>query len=143
MWDLSDCQGIEAIEPALGRIYRQGRSRHRRAQTITSGRARAMHRWRKRVKDLRYAAEILDRRDGDTRAGQSASGPDDTFIADVARRADELSELLGEEHDLVVLAARLRSTRKRQDGVGRRKRKLLLKDQIARLESQLIPDLNA
>jgi CHAD domain-containing protein len=57
-----------------------------------------MHEWRKRVKDLRYASEAIDSRE--TRGGE------------LARRADELAEALGEDHDLGVLDAWLREQRR-------------------------------
>lgn len=110
-WRLCEGKGIEALEPALSDLYRQGRSRWRRVARGSGERTRAMHAWRKRVKDLRYVAELLN-------------------IEGVARRADELGELLGEEHDLALLAARVRSEAKRSRAEGRAgptNRKLLLK----------------
>jgi CHAD domain-containing protein len=84
-WQLPERPGIALVERDLQRIYRDGRERKRR---VNGGGAHAAHAWRKRVKDLRYAAEILGQRQ-------------------LARRADRLAELLGEEHDLVVLASLL------------------------------------
>jgi hypothetical protein len=107
------------VEVGLSNIYRQGRRRHRRAARSKGDRAVAFHLWRKRVKDLRYAAEALDRlepaRGHQTRqkpAGkrlrkQRAARTEANAIRRTARRADELGELLGEEHDLVLLATRL------------------------------------
>jgi CHAD domain-containing protein len=86
-WSLPERSGIALVERDLRRIYRDGRKRQRRVARGRGG-ARGTHEWRKRVKDLRYAAEILGRRP-------------------LAHRADELAELLGEEHDLVVLAGLL------------------------------------
>jgi hypothetical protein len=75
-----------------------------------------MHMWRKRVKDLRYAAEMLDRFDpGRGRGSAGRKRPrrwpkrrqrraETEAIRQTARRADELGELLGDEHDLVLLA---------------------------------------
>ena len=73
-----------------------------------------MHAWRKRVKDLRYAAEVLDvaRARGAGRARHpkqakgGAAGSAAGRLRTLARRADALGELLGEEHDLAVLAER-------------------------------------
>ncbi len=129
-WTPSRRDGFEAVEPGLRRIYRQGRRRLRRAARGRGGTARAMHEWRKRVKDLRYAAEMLDRIDPDEREksgrgpgkrGRERSGGRKNAppLRRVARRADELGELLGEEHDLVVLAERVRATGKRR-GAGKR-----------------------
>jgi CHAD domain-containing protein len=87
-WDLPERPGIALVERDLRRIYRDGRERKRRVARGKGGGARATHAWRKRVKDLRYAAEILGQRP-------------------LAHRADKLAELLGEEHDLVVLAGLL------------------------------------
>jgi CHAD domain-containing protein len=77
------------------------------------GSARAAHAWRKRVKDLRYAAEILGQRP-------------------LARRADRLAELLGEEHDLVVLAGLLPPSGRAPFKGKRGKR--ARKDLLARIE---------
>lgn len=121
-WQLAERDGIEAVERALERLYGAGRKRMRRAAKAKgdSRRMRALHEWRKRVKDLRYVAEMLGARK-------------------VAKRADELGELLGEEHDLAVLAQRVRREAKagRKAGApGRRTRKLLLK-LIARRRKKL------
>ena len=69
-----------------------------------------MHEWRKRVKDLRYAAEMLGH-------------------PNLARQADRLGETLGEDHDLAVLDEWIRANAKRggrSRRVGRPTRKLLL-----------------
>ncbi len=58
-WNLSDRQGIVLVEPGLLRLYRQGRRRWERCERRKGDETREMHQWRKRVKDLRYAAEIL------------------------------------------------------------------------------------
>jgi hypothetical protein len=126
-WSFSEGEGIESVQLGLAEIYRGGRRRQRLAARAKGDRARALHLWRKRVKDLRYAAEMLDRFDAAAGA-RRGSGP----LASLARRADELGELLGEEHDLVLLAGRIRS-----DGaLGKRTRKALLK-LIARRRSRL------
>jgi CHAD domain-containing protein len=138
-WSLSDRPGIETVEPALKRLYGRGRRRYQRAALGRGNRTRTLHVWRKRVKELRYAAEMLDRTDPDdgaARAGRTSNGftpggaggrlvgrgrrrkrrrkqarrrREALYIRRVARRADELGELLGAEHDLAVLAARVRS----------------------------------
>ena len=90
-WSLPDRDGIELVEPDLGRLYRQGRSRYRRVVRGKGEEMLAMHEWRKRVKDLRYAAEMLERRD---QAGAAPAG----------RRQTGWGKLLGEDHDLAVLA---------------------------------------
>jgi hypothetical protein len=131
-WRLPDRDGIKTVEPGLSRIYRQGRRRHRRAARGEGDRARLLHMWRKRVKDLRYAAEMLDRFDP---GGVHGSGSrtrarrwpkrrrrraETEAIRQTARRADELGELLGYEHDLVLLATRIRAASDPPSGDGRR-----------------------
>jgi CHAD domain-containing protein len=148
-WRLPERGGLELVEPALRRIYGQGRRRHRRAERGKGDRGRALHQWRKRVKDLRYAAEMLDRRDPDAEgAYRERHGRDrrrlarerqrTTRIRRLARRADELGEVLGEEHDLALLAALLpKPGRGPFDGRGgKQARKALLK-QIARRRRRL------
>ncbi len=144
-WSLPHREGIETVEVGLVRIYRQGRRRRRRAARGKGDRGRAMHQWRKRVKDLRYAAQMLQRRDPDS-AGAAAQGkrrargngharadhgPELEHLRRLARRADELGELLGEEHDLALLAGRLQTGAKQSAGrrlaVGRGTRATLLK----------------
>jgi CHAD domain-containing protein len=144
-WELADPGGIEAIEPALERLYGQGRKRMRRAARTSGARAsaRRLHEWRKRVKDLRYAAEMLQREDGPDTRGRAkkstvgkrrkraqASAAQARYIGKLARRADDLGELLGAEHDLAVLAERVREEAKatRASGApGPGTRKQLLK----------------
>ena len=158
-WSFPPREGIESIEGGLRRIYRQGRRRRRRAARGKGADGLAMHRWRKRVKDLRYAAAMLDRRDaeGARRSppgvrsalpsahgqghgrghghvhghGQRLERADAGRIRRLARQADELGELLGEEHDLALLAARIRAGAKGGGGPrlegGAATRKALLK----------------
>jgi hypothetical protein len=144
-WHLSGPVGIEALEPGLQRIYRQGRGRYRRAAAGKGDRGRAMHEWRKRVKDLRYAAEMLERRDpargrglsgrGSKRRRKAAKRERAEPLRRLARRADRLGEALGEEHDLAVLAARIRDpgaggkpkAQVKAARLGRRNRKAALK----------------
>jgi hypothetical protein len=132
-WTPARREGIAAVEPGLRALYRQGRRRRRRAARHRGDTARAMHAWRKRVKDLRYAAEMLDRTDPDgrrealrheppksksakrksaKRRRESGLGKRARRLRRIARRADELGELLGEEHDLVLLAERVRASGK-------------------------------
>jgi CHAD domain-containing protein len=140
-WELVEVHGIEAIEPALATLYRKGRRRMRRAERAkrdVSG--RKLHEWRKRVKDLRYAMEIL-RRDGDGERSRKRGGGKSAkrrakrarerarSIETIAKRADELGELLGDEHDLAVLAERVRTEARRGSdaALGARSRKELSK----------------
>jgi CHAD domain-containing protein len=102
-WQLAPRPGIALVEHDLTGIYKQGRKRHLRVLRGKGDRTVVLHQWRKRVKDLRYAAEMLQRRDARKRR------PSDQRLRELARRADTLGELLGEDHDLAVLAQRLRT----------------------------------
>ncbi len=128
-WHLTERPGIGSIDTGLKRIYRQGRRRGRRAARAKGGRLRAMHQWRKRVKDLRYAAEILERPEPSkkgSRPRRERERAEARWMHQLARRADELGELLGEEHDLAVFAGWLRDDGK-QAGVRRGMRRRLKK----------------
>lgn len=136
-WDLRE-RGFRLLAPGLEDIYARGRRRMRVAQRRTAterpgkgarrGRqsrragasVEALHAWRKRVKELRYVAETLDR-------GGKSYKP----VRRVARRADRLGEMLGEEHDLALLEARVRE-RSRQFAGERKVRKRLLRSIAAR-----------
>lgn len=68
---------------------------------------------------------------------------DDPYVAMLRRK---LAELITEHRDLDEVIARLQEGPQPFDQLRLqrlKKRKLMLKDQIARLESELIPDLNA
>jgi hypothetical protein len=115
---LEDRDGIQLIEPGLARVYGQGRSRYRHAAHAKGERGRALHLWRKRVKDLRHAAEMLQRRRAPSllpaaarRRRDRASRKQAARLRTVARRADELGEMLGEEHDLAMLEDAVRAER--------------------------------
>jgi CHAD domain-containing protein len=113
-WRLPERKGIALVDADLERVYRQGRERGRRLAhgKGVGGHKRviAFHRWRKRVKDLRYAAEMLDC------VRPDAPGRSDGELRRLARRADELAETLGEEHDLAIFAAHVRGAGKRDRG---------------------------
>jgi CHAD domain-containing protein len=86
-----DLEGdFETIAPGLARIYREGRRRYTRVRDARAPDAEAFHDWRKRVKSLYYALEML--------GGRRAPG-----VRRLIRRADRLGKLLGEEHDLWLL----------------------------------------
>ncbi|HLL93275.1 MAG TPA: CHAD domain-containing protein [Solirubrobacteraceae bacterium] len=153
-WSLPDRDGIELLEPGLAKLYRQGRRRYRRVARGKADLVLAMHEWRKRVKDLRYAAEMLERHypsEGAGAPGRKRRGKrparkrakrrrDAACVRRVARRADELGEVLGEDHDLAVLAQAIRARGKRGGAVTGRiprgTRKTLLK-LIARRRREL------
>jgi CHAD domain-containing protein len=102
-WQLADRPGITLIEHDLTRLYAKGRKRQLRVLRGKGDQVLAMHAWRKRVKDLRYVAEMLQRRDTPKRSRA------DKRMRKLASRADTLGELLGEDHDLAILAQNLRA----------------------------------
>jgi CHAD domain-containing protein len=85
--------GWRALEDGLTRSYRDGRTAFHRARDHRSG--VAWHEWRKRVKDLWYQQRLLSKVAGPACAGQ-------------AKDAHHLADLLGDDHDLVVLRDALR-----------------------------------
>ncbi len=92
-WDL--------VEPGLSRSYRDGRRALRRAEADPT--AANVHEWRKRAKDLWYQLRIV--RD---------AWP--ALLGETVEQTHELAELLGDHHDLAVLADDLRT----RDAVGDR-----------------------
>jgi len=102
-WRLPERGGIGTVQEGLRHTYREGRRRFRDARG-GGGRLRRMHRWRKQVKHLRYSAQIL-------------------ALEGLARRTNELAEMLGEERDLALLAKRIRAAERgeRHHGDGRSK----------------------
>jgi CHAD domain-containing protein len=80
--------GWKVIETALKRSYRRGRAAFARARGAPT--PENVHEWRKREKDLWYHLRLL-------RPSSS------TIIGGQADAAHRLSDLLGDEHDLVVL----------------------------------------
>ena len=70
---------------------------------------------------------------------------DDTVETDLFKNMEKLRQLRIEHRDLDDVIHRLAMDYSSDELQMKRlkKRKLMLKDQIARLESQLIPDLNA
>ncbi len=80
--------GWGALESGLLRSYRDGRAAFHRARDHRSG--ADWHQWRKRVKDLWYHERLLSAVAGPACVGQ-------------AKDAHRLADLLGDDHDLVVL----------------------------------------
>lgn len=85
--------GWDAVEAGLKRSYRRGRARMRDATKAPT--TDNLHEWRKRVKDLWYHLRIL-----------SPAWP--PVLEALAGEAHVLSEQLGDDHDLAVLAASAR-----------------------------------
>jgi CHAD domain-containing protein len=80
---------FDAVAEGLERTYRRGRRDFRAARDEPS--VEALHEWRKRVKELWYHHTLL-----------RALWP--PVMAAVGDEAHELSDLLGDDHDLAVLA---------------------------------------
>jgi CHAD domain-containing protein len=81
---------FDSLEPGLRRVYRRGRRRLRTAKASPT--KASVHEWRKRVKYLRYQMEAL-----------SPLWPE--VLGGLERSLNDLSEVLGSEHDLADLAA--------------------------------------
>jgi CHAD domain-containing protein len=94
--------GWKAIEPGLKHVYELGQGAMKQARKEESD--EALHEWRKRAKDLRYELEILKR-----------SWP--RIIEPLADRAHQLTDLLGDDHDLAVLRAVSREQFGKEDSV--------------------------
>lgn len=86
-----ESDGLGAVAPGLRRIYRRGRRNMRKAAAEPT--TENLHEWRKRVKDLWHASQIL-----------RPAAP--KRMKKLATRAHRLSELLGDDHDLAVLRDR-------------------------------------
>jgi len=111
-WSLPQRPGMQLVQHDLRRVYGQGRRRYRRVLRGTGEQMVTMHRWRKRVKDLRYAGEML--------AGEGSP----ERLHKLGHRADSLGELLGEDHDLALFAQHLRAgARKHGSRTWRTRRK--------------------
>jgi CHAD domain-containing protein len=120
-WALEgDAWGL--VEVGLLRAYRRGRNRYRDAAVEPS--VGNLHDWRKRVKDLWYGLRIL-----------GPAWPD--VVEPLADEAHELSDLLGDDHDLAVLAA---AARERRDAFGDESGREALLGAIGRLRSELQRD---
>jgi CHAD domain-containing protein len=90
-WNLVE-HDFQAVAPGLQRIYREGRHRYANVEHERGESAQNLHDWRKRVKSLYYALDML--------GGKRTQG-----MRTATRRANRLGELLGEDHDLWMLRA--------------------------------------
>jgi CHAD domain-containing protein len=90
-WKLSRA-GLKAIDSGLARSYSRGRKAFAWAQSHRT--PEDLHAWRKRVKDLWYHDRLLAALGGPTVRGH-------------AKDAHRLADLLGDDHDLVVLRQEL------------------------------------
>jgi CHAD domain-containing protein len=114
--------GWDLIEPGLRRSYRRGRKSMGRARDDPSD--KNLHEWRKRVKDLWYHLRIV-------------RGAAPGVLGEAANRAHELSDLLGDHHDLAVLADEVRS---RTDAFDIGKQRAALLSAIRWRQSELAAD---
>ena len=90
-WALDDCDD-DTLVAGAARAYARGREAFAAARQDPS--PERLHDWRKRVKDLWYRQRLL---------ADAWPGPVKAF----ADECDRLGELLGDDHDLAVLAALL------------------------------------
>jgi CHAD domain-containing protein len=88
-----DPHGFPVLGPALKRIYRSGRRALPTRRPLPTD--RSLHEWRKKVKYLRYALEMV-----------TPMRP--RKLARLTRRAERLTDGLGEVHDLAMLAEKAR-----------------------------------
>lgn len=98
-------KGWAAIGPGLNRTYRAGR---RALASVTGGGVPdpgAVHEWRKRTKDAWYHVRLL-----------RAAAP--SILDPLDDRFHDLSDALGDAHDLVVICERLRGDPERFGGQG-------------------------
>jgi CHAD domain-containing protein len=83
-----EADGFDGLAPGLERVYRRTRKRMRAALNEPS--TENLHEWRKRVKDFWHATQLV----------RPASPK---RLKKLAKRAHNLSDLLGDDHDLAVL----------------------------------------
>jgi CHAD domain-containing protein len=86
-WPL-DGDGWELIAPGIHRSYRRGRKRLREVEREASD--ETLHEWRKRAKDLWYQLRLI-------------RNVDPELIGSLADHAHDLSDHLGDDHDLALL----------------------------------------
>jgi CHAD domain-containing protein len=119
-WEL-DGEGFELIADGLRRSY--GRGRNRFQDTKDDPSAENVHEWRKRVKDLWYHLRIV----------QNARP---NKLKKVRDRAHDLSDLLGDHHDLAVL----REDAEGRAGLLRRETLDSLDELIEQRQAELLDD---
>jgi CHAD domain-containing protein len=84
--------GWDALGPAIRRVYRHGREALREVGVERSD--EKLHEWRKRVKHLWHALQILE-----------PLRP--ALLGELADQAHTLADLLGDDHDLAILSQRV------------------------------------
>jgi CHAD domain-containing protein len=123
-WPLREDRGYRLLAPGFRRIYRRGRRALRAAEAQPTD--ERLHELRKRAKDTWHAAQIA-----------RPAAPKE--MKKLARRAHELSDLAGADHDLAVLReaarARARSLRPGElvllEALIRRRRRRLQREAFA------------
>ena len=93
--------GFDGLASGLRRIYRQGRESEDRAYTSRTD--EDFHEWRKRSKDLRYGAELLEPLWPET-------------MKEVEQALHDLTDRLGDDHDLAELRKTLSASPKLVEG---------------------------
>jgi CHAD domain-containing protein len=122
-WSLNESDAQRAIR-GLTRIYRRARRAYRHARR--KPRPENLHELRKRTKDLRYCAQILR---------PISNKP----LKRLARDANELSDLIGEHHDLAFLAERVQERRDQFDDPATRELGELISDRQEELLHEALP----
>jgi CHAD domain-containing protein len=98
-WPLDDQDGV--LAGGVAKTYKRGRSAFRSSLEAPS--AEHLHEWRKRVKDTWYHVRLLEP------SAPSVLGP-------LRKRFHDLSDTLGDDHDLAVLVAALRESPQEHGG---------------------------
>ena len=94
--------GFACLGPGMRRVYRQGRDAE--AEAYASGTDEAFHEWRKRAKDFRYHVELLE-----------PLWPE--VMKDVEKALHDLTDRLGDDHDLADLRGALSTSPRLTRGV--------------------------
>jgi CHAD domain-containing protein len=113
---------FRTVRPGLEAIYGEGRAAYRTARKKPT--TENLHEWRKRVKDLWYSASIL-------RPAWPA------MMKELAAEADVLSDVLGEDHDLAMLAERAKGKKHKQLRRAIAKRRARLRKRALKMGKRL------
>jgi CHAD domain-containing protein len=113
---------MELIEAGLRRSYRRGRKLLRAVRADPTD--HNVHEWRKRVKDLWYGLRIIVLIGSDEVGGR-------------AELAHDVSNLIGDHHDLAVLAEDIAA---RTDGLGGEKARAALIARIRKRQEELVEE---
>src|SRR5262249_49432691 len=95
--------GFDGLASGLREIYRQGRKSETRAYSSRTD--EDFHEWRKRSKDLRYGAELLEPLWPET-------------MKDIEQALHDLTDRLGDDHDLAELRKTLSASTKLVEGAN-------------------------